>query len=109
MLKIASGVEGKALTETIYSYDQQGRLQSIRDGARPESPATTFSYDEQGRKTKTQISRPEDYRPNTMVYGSPFETAGRHRTYRAEERRPPSSTSMIDPRKCRCVTPTGRW
>jgi len=76
LLKVASGVEGKTLTETIYSYDQQGRLQSIRDGARPETPAT-FSYDERGRKTKIEISRPADYQPNTMVCGSAFETAAR--------------------------------
>ena len=76
LLKIASGLEGKAFTETSYSYDQQGRLVSIRDSARPESPVI-FSYDERGRKTKTEISRPADYRPNTMIAGSPFEAAAR--------------------------------
>jgi RHS Repeat len=47
--KVALGVEGKALTETSYSYDQQGRLQSIRDAARPESPVA-FSYDERWKE-----------------------------------------------------------
>jgi YD repeat-containing protein len=76
LLKIASELEGKAFTETIYSYDQEGRLQSIRDAARPESPAT-FSYDEQGRRTKTEVSRRADHRPNTLIYRPPFEAAGR--------------------------------
>lgn len=72
LLKSASGVEGQAITETIYSYDQQGRLQSIGRGDRPENP-TTLSYDEHGRKTKVEISRAADYRPNVASGGSPFE------------------------------------
>ena len=44
LLKIASGVEGQAITETTYSYDQQGRLQNINPGDKPDSPAV-FRYD----------------------------------------------------------------
>jgi YD repeat-containing protein len=76
LLKIASGVEGQVMTEITYSYDHQGRLQSIRSDERPENPIT-FLYDELGRKNKTQTSRPEDYRPNVAMGGSPFEVADR--------------------------------
>jgi YD repeat-containing protein len=76
LLKVTSGVEGKALTQKTYSYDQQGRLQNISDDARGDSPVS-FHYDERGRKTKIEISRSADYRPNTAVAGSPFELADR--------------------------------
>jgi YD repeat-containing protein len=72
LLKSASGMEGQEVSETVYSYDAQGKLQSIRTGARSESP-TTFSYDAHGRKTKVEISRAADYRPNFSTGGSPFE------------------------------------
>jgi hypothetical protein len=76
VLKIAYGGEGQAITETNYSYDNRGRLQYISDGSRPDNPVT-FRYDDQGRKSKIEISRPADYRPNTAVAGSPFEVANR--------------------------------
>ena len=76
LLKTASGVEGEATTETLYSYDDEGRVRNISDSGRPDNPVT-FVYDERGRKTKIQISRPVDYRPNTAVAGSPFECADR--------------------------------
>ncbi|HEY6385299.1 MAG TPA: RHS repeat domain-containing protein [Candidatus Acidoferrum sp.] len=76
LLKVTSGVEGKAVTRTTYSYDQQGRLQNISDDAKHDSPVV-FHYDERGRKTKIEISRSADYRPNTAVAGSPFEVADR--------------------------------
>jgi YD repeat-containing protein len=76
LLKTSSGVEGQAITETTYSYDHEGRLQNIGDDGRPDSPVT-FRYDERGRKSKIEISRPADYRPDTAVAGSPFEVADR--------------------------------
>jgi YD repeat-containing protein len=76
LLRTASGVEGQALRETTYSYDHQGRLQSITDDGRRDSPVT-FRYDDRGRKIKVEISRPADYRPNTAVGGSPFEVTDR--------------------------------
>jgi hypothetical protein len=76
LLKTASGVEGQAITETNYSYDQEGRLRNIRDDHRPDSPVT-FRYNDQGRKTKIEISGPADYRPNVAVAGSPFEAVDR--------------------------------
>jgi len=75
LLKVASGVEGQAFTATAYSYDQQGRLHNITPGDRPGSPAI-FRYDEQGRKSKIEVSTPEDYR-NVAFGGSPFEAADR--------------------------------
>jgi len=74
LLKTASGVEGTALTETTYSYDQQGTQQKISSPGRPD---ISFGYDEHGRKTKIEISLPEDYRPNTAYAGSPFEAVAR--------------------------------
>jgi hypothetical protein len=76
LLKTASGVEGEETTETLYSYDDQGRVRNISDSSRPDNPVT-FRYDERGKKTKIQISHPVDYRPNTAVAGSPFECADR--------------------------------
>jgi hypothetical protein len=76
LLKTVSGVEGQAIRKTTYSYDQQGRLQSITDDGRTDSPVT-FRYDDRGRKIKIEVSRPADYRPNTAVAGSPFVVADR--------------------------------
>jgi RHS Repeat len=76
LLKVASGVEGNAPTQTTYSYDQRGRLEQISDDTRCDSPVV-FRYDERGRKTKIEISRSADYRPNIGVAGSPFEVTDR--------------------------------
>lgn len=73
LLKTASGIEGQALTETTYSYDQ-GRLARITTGSRSETPVF-FRYDDHGGKTKVQTSRASDYRPNMATAGSPFEAA----------------------------------
>ena len=74
LLKTAWGKEGEPATETVNSYDDQGRLLQTTDSGKPDNPVT-FRYDEQGRKTKVQVSRPADYRPNTGFAGSPFEVA----------------------------------
>lgn len=71
LLNITSGTEGE-MKQTSYLYDDAGRLQSIRQENNPES-RTTFTYDERGIRTKMEISRPEDYRPNLAFAGSPFE------------------------------------
>ena len=60
--------------ETVYSYDDDGRLRKITDSRRPDNPIV-FHYDELGRKIMVQVFRPEDYRPNTAVAGSPFDRA----------------------------------
>jgi hypothetical protein len=74
LLKTASGIEGQALTETIYAYDPQGRLKKITTDSKSETPVI-FRYDEHGGKTKIQTSRASDYRPNVATGGSPFEAA----------------------------------
>ena len=56
---------------TNYSYDQQGKLQSVNSGDKSVIP--TFGHDEHGRKIATVTSRPEDYRANVATGGSPFE------------------------------------
>jgi antitoxin component YwqK of YwqJK toxin-antitoxin module len=76
LLKTKSGNKDEKPTETIYSYDEKGKLLTIRSSNSPGDPIT-FHYDEQGRKTKVQVSRPEDYRPNVAQGGSPFEVADR--------------------------------
>jgi YD repeat-containing protein len=76
LLKTTSGLEGQATTETLYSYDRQGRLQNITDSDKPDSPIA-FHYDDQGRKNRVKIFSPADYRPNVATGGSPFEAADR--------------------------------
>jgi YD repeat-containing protein len=76
LLKTISATGGEPSRETGYFYDGQGRLLSTTDSHTPDNPIT-FRYDECGRKTTVQVSRPEDYRPNTAVAGSPFEVADR--------------------------------
>ena len=72
-LKTSSGMEDGPTAETLYSYDDQGKLLRITNSGSSENPVT-FRYDEHGRKTKIQTSRAEDYRPNVAVAGSPFES-----------------------------------
>ncbi len=76
LLKTVSGTEGQPLTEThyAYSYDPQGRLQSITTDEKSKAPVS-FRYDELGRKTKIETSRAEDYRASMASVGSPFEAA----------------------------------
>jgi YD repeat-containing protein len=75
LLKTVCGNESEPPSETVYVYDDQERLQSITDRQNPANPVT-FRYDEHGRKTKVQVSRPEDYRPNLSTSGdSPFWSA----------------------------------
>jgi YD repeat-containing protein len=73
-LKSSWGNGDDPTTEMTYAYDDHGRLLSITTSSSPDHPVI-FCYDEQGRKTKLQVSRPEDYRPNTAAGGSPFSIA----------------------------------
>ena len=76
LLKIAFGKEGEAPTQATYSYDPQGELQAITDESGTRK-ASSFRYDEHGRKTRIEISRPEDYRPNVASGNGPFESLDR--------------------------------
>jgi len=65
---------GEPTIGSVYTYDNEGRLLRVTNSAKPDNPVT-FQYDDRGHKTKRQVSRPEDYRPNTAHAGSPFEVA----------------------------------
>jgi hypothetical protein len=72
LLKIASGNQGEQPAETIFVYNDNGDLAKTTGSDAPENPAA-FHYDDRGRRTKVQVSRAEDYRPNMASAGSPFE------------------------------------
>lgn len=74
LLKVISGMDGGPTTEQAHVYDERGRPLTIINSSAPDNPIT-FRYDERGRKTKEQISRPENYRPNMGIGGSPLEAA----------------------------------
>jgi hypothetical protein len=77
LLKVISGVEGKALTKTSYIYDDQGRIQKIVPDSQGKVPISSqpiaFHYDQHGRKTSTETSSAADYRPNTASGLGAFE------------------------------------
>jgi hypothetical protein len=77
LLKVVSGVEGKALTKTSYIYDDQGRIQKIVPDSQGKVPISSqpiaFHYDQHGRKTSTETSSAADYRPNTASGLGAFE------------------------------------
>jgi len=93
LLNISSGAEGQ-MKQSSYLYDHVGRLQRIRHENKPEG-STTFTYDGRGIKTKVEISRPEDYRPNVADGGSPFEVVDRAPNILGGELRPPPTTNSI--------------
>jgi YD repeat-containing protein len=70
----SSDKDGNVTSETLYQYDDRGRLLSIRDTRSPQNPVT-FLYDATGRKTKIQSSRPEDYLTTVSYAGSPLQIA----------------------------------
>lgn len=73
LLKTMSGPQGGPFAETLYSYDDHGKLFRLTNSTSPDNPIA-FRYDEAGRKTKVQISRAADYRPNVgFVAGSQFD------------------------------------
>ncbi len=113
LLKIVSGIEGKAVSTTAYIYDDQGRLQKIVPDSQGEVPILpqpiSFHYDQQGRKTSTVSSTAADYRPNTASALGPFEALDLPPNLPAAEPRPPSTTNMIALPKSRCVMPKASW
>src|SRR6266550_3104489 len=76
LVKTASGKLGEPGTESVYAYDEAGRLLSITNS--PEKGnRTDFRYDEQGRKTTVQTFDPKTLqsRQNSMFGGSPWDAA----------------------------------
>jgi hypothetical protein len=75
LLKTVWDTESEPPSEAVYVYDDQQKLQSITHSKNLDNPVT-FRYDERGRKTKVQVSRAEDYRPNVSTPAdSPFWSA----------------------------------
>lgn len=72
LLKTMSGPQGGPFAETLYAYDDHGKLVRITSSGSPDNPIT-FHYDDAGRRTRVQISRAADYRPNVALGGSPFD------------------------------------
>ncbi len=72
LLKTSSGMKGAAFAETVYSYDEHGKLLRITNSGSPDNPIV-FRYDEAGRKTKVEHLRASDYRANVGIVGSPFD------------------------------------
>jgi hypothetical protein len=73
-LKLEWGNVGEPTTESVYTYDNQGKLLKVTNSDKPENPIS-FQYDNHGRKTKLQVSLPNDYRPNSADARSPFAAA----------------------------------
>lgn len=59
LLRTTQEDDGKTVSETIYRYDDQGRLQSITASKDPDNPIA-FRYDANGRKQKIAIAKPID-------------------------------------------------
>jgi hypothetical protein len=63
-------------TESLYSYDDEGRELSIVNSKTPNNPDWVFHYDVSGRKSMVLTSRPEDYNPDSRgAMDSPFSDA----------------------------------
>ena len=72
VVKTASGNSGEPAAETLYTYDEAGRLQEIRD-ADEKGNLTSYRYHQQARKTEIKtvgLGVIEGYRKAAMVAGS---------------------------------------
>jgi len=76
LVKTASGKLGEPGTESVYAYDEVGRLLSITNSSE-KGNRTDFRCDEQGRKTTIQTFDPKTLqsRQNSMFGGSPWDAA----------------------------------
>jgi hypothetical protein len=72
---ISAGQEGQPSHDVVHIYDEQGRIEKTVDSTGFIS--ATYTYDSHGAKTKTQVSRSEDYIPTQSAGGSPFSVADR--------------------------------
>ena len=113
LLKVVSGVEGKALTKTSYRYDDQGRLQKIVPESQGKVPIVSqpiaFHYDQHGRKTSTETSTAADYRPTRPLEADHSNHWACPPTFPAAGPRPPSTTNTIALPKSKCVMPKANW
>jgi YD repeat-containing protein len=65
LLTTTSGKEGQNATETVFSYDNNGKLVRVTRSDALENP-TVFHYDEKGRKTEVQVSRAADQTEHSL-------------------------------------------
>ena len=72
-----SGNASEPDTETLYAYDEAGRLLSITEASKDRGSKTEFHYDEQGRKTAVQNFDARTFqRAQGAAYaGSPWDLA----------------------------------
>src|SRR5215472_10425487 len=63
LVKTASGKSGEPATESLYAYDERGRLKEITNADR-KGNRTSYRYDEQGRKTEIKTFGPEVFETN---------------------------------------------
>jgi YD repeat-containing protein len=76
LAKVVSGKLGEPGSETVYAYNEAGRLLAISNNG-GEGGRTDFHYDEQGHKTSIQNFDPKvlERAQNSMLSGSPWEAA----------------------------------
>ena len=76
LAKIVSGKGGEPGSETVYAYNEAGKLVAITKNGE-EGGRTEFHYDEQGRKTSTQTFDPKvlERSQNSAFSGSPWDAA----------------------------------
>jgi len=77
LVKASSGKSGEPATESLYAYDERGRLKEITN-ADGKGNRTSYRYDEQGRKTEIKTFGPEVFETNrkgVAVMGSLWDAA----------------------------------
>jgi YD repeat-containing protein len=76
LAKVVSGKLGEPGSETVYAYNEAGRLLAISNNG-GEGGRTDFHYDEQGHKTSIQNFDPKvlERAQNSMLSGSPWDAA----------------------------------
>ncbi len=83
LLRTTQEANGKTVSEIVYRYDDQGRLQSITNSRDPNNPIA-FRYDANGRKQKIAIAQPIDLPSGTGAVSrsveASFEEAGSAQT-----------------------------
>ncbi|HTM18092.1 MAG TPA: hypothetical protein VL135_14360 [Terracidiphilus sp.] len=72
LLKRTAETDGKVAAETLYEYDDRGRLKSVSNSLDPSNPIA-FRYDPSGRKTKIAIKKPVESPQGTTAVSSSME------------------------------------
>ena len=69
LTKTICGLATEPGPETLYAYDEAGRLLSIAQVSKEGGSKTDFHYDEQGRKTAVQHFDPETFKRGRAIVG----------------------------------------